>query len=154
LDIVLLIHLAQYQKTLCPKYRRQLSHLILFAIESQAELKSIFNEFGGNYFNGLDEFKHAHDIATEGDKCMIISIHNKSNKIEEKVFWFNNVSPKEKVKPQKLGAPWFQKLQKEYYNPEWITEQSYEPYVAPEKGKRTKTQRKIALKQNDIPLNL
>ena len=127
--------------------------MILFEIKSPKEIESVYREFGGNFFQDLNEFRQAHDIATEGNaetevyKCMIIDVQGKSRKLEDRVFWHENTHQEGKPKYPKLGAKWFQKYQKELYNPEWNQNaEMYENYEAPVKGKKAgKKTRKIVI---------
>lgn len=111
-------HLVQYAKTLCPKYRQQLSHLIFWRMPSPKEVKSIYNEFGGG-FDNFEQFEDIYRKCTANGGCMIIWQACKSSKLEDRVFWFKNdfVAPT----PYKVGAPWFRKLQRELFNPNFIS---------------------------------
>lgn len=139
------VHLVQYQKTLCPKYRRQLSHLFLYRVPSPHELEELYKEFGGKFGagkEGKEAFMLAHDIATADGKMLIIVIDVKKSKIEESIFWAD-LAFKQTTPYPKIGSKWFHKIQKEYYNPDWKTNEATSGYYEPaipevKKGKKGK----------------
>lgn len=110
--------LVQYLYQLVKEHRKQLSHVFAFRVSSEDDFKTLYKEFGGAFANvgGLKTFIKVFAKATEDRRCIVIDVGTQAVKLEDRIFWYK-ASPKQE--PFTVGAPWWQKMCKEEYDPDW-----------------------------------
>lgn len=118
-----MVLMVQYVYIIPKKYRRQFSHLFLFAMSSGKDIKDIYMECAP-MFKTYDDFKYAFTLATEKKGgSLVIDVLSQSSKIEEKVFWYHHEVSQP---PFKVGAEWFNKIVRHLYDPKWEERSSLE----------------------------
>lgn len=110
---VLFIELYQYYSQLKPKFRRQLSWVVVMRPSSDTDIKNMHKEFfGALKFN---DFKEVLLAATQSNGCLVLNILSKEN-IENRMFYYKAPYPSEEFI---VGTKWSKKLYQHYYNDEW-----------------------------------
>ena len=153
----LLIVLIQYLYMLPKKYRKQISHIFFFGVDSIKDIKTIHEDFGGVVEN-FAEFKRIFLKATDKRGCLVIKVNERTLKIEEKMFWYSIEGGTEAFT---LGADWFKEQAKERYNKEWENKKTVEAQQRIEEltgGKRKGGQKQEGTKnkkqKNDVQLDI
>jgi len=116
---LLLFFLTQRYTLLPVKHRTQFSHVVMFAIDRKADITTLYSEFC-SFFDNIQQFKEVYQLCLEDNGCMIIDINVKSMNPSDKVFYFKYIYSKYLPKV-KVGSKWFQKWQKDNYDPNWDT---------------------------------
>lgn len=116
-----IIFLVQAAVLLPKKFRRQISHLFLFAMSSNDDIHDMWKEFAS--IIPFEEFKQVFLLATENHGTLVIDVAKQSNKLEEKIFYYKH---KWKQPPFKVGAEWFNRQVRARYDAVWEERQDRE----------------------------
>lgn len=143
--------LVQYIYLINKNYRRQLSHIFLFAMSSNTDIKDAYKEFG-SFFTKEGDFKQALLYATQNRGTLVIDVLKQTTKIEEKAFWYRH---EKKQPPFKIGSDWFNKHVKKKYDPNWEKKRDEEKRKRIEELEEiTAAKQSKKRKKNDEPLEI
>lgn len=143
------IFLVQYAYFLPKKFRRQLSHIFLFAMRSTKDIKTMWEEFG-SVFDKFEDFKRAFLMATKNRGTLVIDMRDQSGKIEGSIFWYRHQF---KQPPFKLGQKWFNDQVKQRYNPAWENDYESDKKVQSMMAQQAKMAKEVKNKK-PIPLDI
>lgn len=78
----------QWMKDLEPRMRENYDYIFLFQADSRETREKLFAMFGSSVFETFDEFDKFYRIAVKDRRILVFDRTSKSDKFEERVFWY------------------------------------------------------------------
>ena len=135
---VMLIITMQYPLGIPPTLRTNIDYVFILREPYIANRKRIYENYAG-MFPTFESFCQVMDQCTENYECLVINNNSKSNKLQERVFWYKADAHND----FKLGSKEFWELSKhindddegEQYDPNNVKKRGQGPKIAVKKSK-------------------